>query len=81
MIHDPVHDSVASEMKSRLNEYSRKVQIDVFVGTYNLNGKLPEGTPLDPWLCFDKGIYPGWKRLSLLFPDSKKFPRADHPVP
>ena len=55
-IHDPVHDSIASEMKARLGEYSQKVQIDVFVGTYNLNGKLPSEQPLDTWLSFDKGM-------------------------
>jgi len=55
-IHDPVHDSIAPEMKARLGEYSQKVQIDVFVGTYNLNGKLPSEQPLDTWLSFDKGM-------------------------
>lgn len=54
-IHDPVHDSIASEMKARLGEYSQQVQIDVFVGTYNLNGKPPSGESLEAWLCFDKG--------------------------
>ncbi|KAG0357701.1 inositol polyphosphate 5-phosphatase [Gamsiella multidivaricata] len=55
-IHDPVHDSIESEMKARIGEYSQKIQIDVFVGTYNLNGKLPSGDSLDAWLCFDKGM-------------------------
>lgn len=54
-IYDPVNDSIASEMSARLNEYSQKVQIDVFVGTYNLNGKAPSGESLASWLCFDKG--------------------------
>ena len=56
-IHDPVHDSIASEMKTRMGEYSQKVQIDVFVGTYNLNGKPPSGESLDSWLRFDKGMF------------------------
>lgn len=55
-IYDPVHDSIASEMSARLSEYSQKVQIDVFVGTYNLNGKAPSGESLASWLCFDKGM-------------------------
>ncbi|KAF9938956.1 inositol polyphosphate 5-phosphatase [Mortierella alpina] len=55
-IHDPVHDSIASEMKARLGEYSQQVQIDVFVGTYNLNGKAPSGESLEAWLCFDKDV-------------------------
>ncbi|KAI7819682.1 Endonuclease/exonuclease/phosphatase [Gamsiella multidivaricata] len=55
-IHDPVHDSIESEMKARIGEYSQKIQIDVFVGTYNLNGKLPSGDSLDAWLCFDKEV-------------------------
>ncbi|KAF9141456.1 inositol polyphosphate 5-phosphatase [Linnemannia schmuckeri] len=55
-IYDPVHDSIASEVKARLGEYSQKVQIDVFVGTYNLNGKPPSEETLEPWLCFDKDV-------------------------
>ncbi|KAG0346078.1 inositol polyphosphate 5-phosphatase [Podila humilis] len=55
-IHDPLQDSIASEMSERRNEYSRKVQIDVFVGTYNLNGKAPSGESLESWLHFDKDI-------------------------
>lgn len=55
-IYDPVNDSIASEMSARLNEYSQKIQIDVFVGTYNLNGKAPSGVSLASWLCFDKGM-------------------------
>ncbi|KAF8939570.1 inositol polyphosphate 5-phosphatase [Dissophora ornata] len=55
-IHDPVHDSIASEMSARMGEYSQKVQIDVFVGSYNLNGKLPSGESLDDWLHFDKDV-------------------------
>ncbi|KAG0083325.1 inositol polyphosphate 5-phosphatase [Podila epicladia] len=55
-IFDPVHDSIESEMSARLSEYSQKVQIDVFVGTYNLNGKAPSGESLASWLCFDKDI-------------------------
>lgn len=55
-IHDPVHESIASEMNARMGEYSQSVQIDVFVGTYNLNGKAPAGESLESWLCFDKGM-------------------------
>ncbi|KAF9581676.1 inositol polyphosphate 5-phosphatase [Lunasporangiospora selenospora] len=52
-IHDPVQATVTSQMNARLHEYSQKVQIDVFVGTYNLNGKAPLGESLESWLCFD----------------------------
>ncbi|KAG0328016.1 inositol polyphosphate 5-phosphatase [Dissophora globulifera] len=55
-VYDPVHDSIASEMKARSGEYSQAMQIDVFVGTYNLNGKLPSGESLDAWLRFDKDV-------------------------
>ncbi|KAF9168941.1 inositol polyphosphate 5-phosphatase [Mortierella sp. AD010] len=55
-IYDPIHDSVASEMRARQGEYSQKVEIDVFVGTFNLNGKLPSGEPLERWLCFDEEV-------------------------
>ncbi|KAG0254428.1 inositol polyphosphate 5-phosphatase [Actinomortierella ambigua] len=52
MVHDPVHESISSEMTARKNEYLQKAQIDVFVGTYNLNGKVPGGESLEPWLRF-----------------------------
>lgn len=48
-VYDPLHDSVASELTSRLDEYSTKSEINVFVGTWNLNAKAP-GESLLPWL-------------------------------
>ncbi|CAG8435695.1 6208_t:CDS:10 [Diversispora eburnea] len=48
-IHDPVNEMVRSDMKKRLNEFSEKSMINIFTGTYNLNGKLPCES-LTPWL-------------------------------
>ncbi|CAG8508862.1 9469_t:CDS:10 [Ambispora gerdemannii] len=50
-IHDPVHDLVLEALNKRIEEYSTKSTISVFVGTYNLNGKLPSGREsIDQWL-------------------------------
>ncbi|KAF9973946.1 inositol polyphosphate 5-phosphatase [Actinomortierella ambigua] len=58
MVHDPIHESISSEMTARRNEYLQKTQIDVFVGTYNLNGKVPGGESLEPWLKFSSDDVP-----------------------
>ncbi|CAG8626908.1 8557_t:CDS:10, partial [Ambispora leptoticha] len=50
-IHDPVHDLVLKNLNKRREEYSTKSTIDVFVGTYNLNGQLPsKRESIDKWL-------------------------------
>ncbi|CAG8561831.1 18417_t:CDS:10, partial [Acaulospora morrowiae] len=49
-IHDPVNEMVRLDMQNRLKDFSEKSTINVFVGTYNLNGSLPSGESLVPWL-------------------------------
>ncbi|KAG0235499.1 inositol polyphosphate 5-phosphatase [Actinomortierella wolfii] len=58
VVHDPIHETVTSEMRARRNEYLQKTQIDVFVGTYNLNGKVAGGESLEPWLKFKSDEVP-----------------------
>ncbi|RIB17656.1 Endonuclease/exonuclease/phosphatase [Gigaspora rosea] len=49
-IHDPVNEAIREDILSRLSDYCSKSTINVFVSTYNLNGRLPSGEPLSPWL-------------------------------
>ncbi|KAF0414452.1 DNase I-like protein [Gigaspora margarita] len=49
-IHDPVNEAIREDILSRLSDYCSKSTINVFVGTYNLNGRLPSGESLSPWL-------------------------------
>ncbi|KAJ8086868.1 Inositol-1,4,5-trisphosphate 5-phosphatase 1 [Marasmius tenuissimus] len=49
-IFDPIHDSVRSALEQRINEYSSIKQCLIFVGTWNLNGRLPTSESLLPWL-------------------------------
>ncbi|PIL37300.1 hypothetical protein GSI_00993 [Ganoderma sinense ZZ0214-1] len=39
-IFDPIHDSVRAALENRLHEYSTTKQCTIFVGTWNLNGRL-----------------------------------------
>ncbi|QRV87863.1 hypothetical protein RhiJN_15881 [Ceratobasidium sp. AG-Ba] len=48
-IFDPIHDSVRSALASRLLEYSSPRKAQIFVGTWNLNGRPPSDKLL-PWL-------------------------------
>ncbi|CAB5215983.1 unnamed protein product [Rhizophagus irregularis] len=53
-IHDPVHELVLEDMHKRVNDFSSKSTINIFVGSINLNGCLPSGESLSPWLfAFD----------------------------
>lgn len=51
-LYDPVTDFVNSELKRRIVEYSKSSSIQVWVGTFNLNGRT-EGARQDlrAWLC------------------------------
>ncbi|CAI2179303.1 19761_t:CDS:10 [Funneliformis geosporum] len=49
-IHDPVHELVLEDIQKRINDYSSKSTINVFVSSYNLNGRLPHGESLSSWL-------------------------------
>lgn len=47
---NPVHDAVASELEERKMEYSTISKIQILMGTWNVNGKLPYGEQVEPWL-------------------------------
>ncbi|PCH41458.1 inositol polyphosphate phosphatase [Wolfiporia cocos MD-104 SS10] len=49
-IFDPVHDTVRRVLEARLSEYSSTKPCSIFVGTWNLNGKVPSAESLLPWL-------------------------------
>ena len=49
---DPINDYVNSELKRKVDEYSTTEEIQIWVGTFNLNGRgrgVKEN--LSPWLC------------------------------
>ncbi|KAF8607527.1 inositol polyphosphate phosphatase [Ceratobasidium sp. AG-I] len=48
-IFDPIHDSVRAALSKKLPEYSSPYQGQIFVGTWNLNGR-PPADKLLPWL-------------------------------
>ncbi|KAL5636707.1 hypothetical protein ACGC1H_000616 [Rhizoctonia solani] len=48
-IFDPIHDSVRATLAQRLPEYSSPHKCQIFVGTWNLNGRPPVDKLL-PWL-------------------------------
>ncbi|GBE79963.1 Inositol-1,4,5-trisphosphate 5-phosphatase 1 [Sparassis crispa] len=49
-IFDPIHDSVRAALAHRISEYSTTKQCNIFVGTWNLNGRSPSSESLLPWL-------------------------------
>lgn len=49
IIHDPVRDYVNGELERQSARFTSEAQIDIFVGTYNLNG-VPPSESLDAWL-------------------------------
>jgi hypothetical protein len=53
-LYDPINDFVTAELQRRAPEYSETGMINIFVGTYNLNGKMNGiNADLSPWLCPD----------------------------
>ncbi|KAJ9095489.1 hypothetical protein QFC20_006632 [Naganishia adeliensis] len=53
-VYDPISDAIHSQLKARLSEYSSIKQIQIFCGTWNLNGKPLSGN-LGLWL-FPEGV-------------------------
>ncbi|PRT56928.1 Polyphosphatidylinositol phosphatase INP52 [Wickerhamiella sorbophila] len=49
-ISDPVNDYVQAELARRSVEYSSDYKIQVFCGTFNVNGKVPTQADLTSWL-------------------------------
>ena len=49
---DPINDWVTTEITRRATEYTSAEQINIWIGTFNLNGKTTGvGEDLTPWLC------------------------------
>ncbi|KAF7355511.1 Inositol polyphosphate phosphatase [Mycena sanguinolenta] len=56
-IFNPIHDSVRVALENRLPEYSSKKQCTLFIGTWNLNGRVgPPSESLFPWLFPREGL-------------------------
>uniref|UniRef100_A0A0W0EZ96 phosphoinositide 5-phosphatase n=1 Tax=Moniliophthora roreri TaxID=221103 RepID=A0A0W0EZ96_MONRR len=55
-IFDPIHDSVRAALEQRVHEYSSTKPCVIFVGTWNLNGRLPSSESLLPWLFTRENI-------------------------
>lgn len=52
LLYDPVGESVNSELDRRISEYSSSENINIWVGTFNLNGKWHGAEEdLSAWLC------------------------------
>ncbi|KAJ5626046.1 hypothetical protein N7510_002355 [Penicillium lagena] len=53
-LYDPMNDLVSEELSRRVSEFSSTKRIQIWVGTFNVNGRLqgPE-TDLTPWLFPD----------------------------
>ncbi|KAK0617879.1 SacI homology domain-containing protein [Bombardia bombarda] len=52
VLFDPISDYVANELQRRSSEFSTNEKINIFVGTFNLNGRTNGiSEDLSPWLC------------------------------
>jgi endonuclease/exonuclease/phosphatase family metal-dependent hydrolase len=53
-LYDPINDYVTGELSRRASEYTSSRTINIWVGTFNLNGRTVGMTEdLSPWLCPD----------------------------
>lgn len=51
-LYDPINDYVTAELGRRASEYTSSRTINIWVGTFNLNGKtVGMSEDLSPWLC------------------------------
>ncbi|KAJ3298899.1 inositol polyphosphate 5-phosphatase [Borealophlyctis nickersoniae] len=57
LLRNPLHQAVEQEMASRLEEYSVSSTLQIFVGSWNVNGKANPGK-LDEWLSSPKAVKP-----------------------
>lgn len=48
---DPINDWVTAEVSKRSAEFTTAENIDIWVGTFNLNGKTGDFEDLSSWLC------------------------------
>ncbi|KAK3942740.1 SacI homology domain-containing protein [Diplogelasinospora grovesii] len=52
ILYDPISDYVSVELQRRSNEFSTIEKINIWVGTFNLNGRTDGiNEDLSPWLC------------------------------
>ncbi|KAI9370004.1 SacI homology domain-containing protein [Aspergillus egyptiacus] len=50
-LYDPINDLVFSELNRRASEFTSRKPIDIWTGTFNVNGRVQgPGTDLSPWL-------------------------------
>lgn len=54
LLSNTVHSSVLSDLNKQMHNYSSLEKKTIFIGTYNLNGKLPGIESLDSWLFSNK---------------------------
>ena len=53
-LYDPINDWVTAEIPRKAAEFTSSEQINIWIGTFNLNGKLTGiAEDLTPWLCPD----------------------------
>lgn len=55
---DLVHEAIEAELSDRLAEFSSQKQVHVFVGTWNIGGKLASHEPVETWLKPAPNIVP-----------------------
>jgi hypothetical protein len=56
-LYDPINEYVAAELNKRLGEYSTSAEINIWVGTFNVNGKdRGLNADLSAWLCPDTNV-------------------------
>lgn len=50
LLKNPLHDQVQSKLKTREAEFCSRHTVNLFVGSFNVNGKIPSSESLDNWL-------------------------------
>ncbi|KAI9149699.1 Inositol-1,4,5-trisphosphate 5-phosphatase 1 [Blastocladiella emersonii ATCC 22665] len=56
-VRDPVLEGIKRELHARAAEFTHVHDLHIHVGTYNVNGRLPQ-EPLDAWLSNGAGVRP-----------------------
>ncbi|KAJ3073580.1 inositol polyphosphate 5-phosphatase, partial [Quaeritorhiza haematococci] len=57
LLRNPLHDIVTNEMDKRCGGLMRE-RLSIFVGTFNVNGKVPVNERLETWLCSPRAHSP-----------------------
>ncbi|KAJ3043130.1 inositol polyphosphate 5-phosphatase [Rhizophlyctis rosea] len=58
LLRNPLHQAVEQEMTERMGEYSYPSKVSLFLGTWNVNGKMLKRERLDDWLTSSKAGKP-----------------------